>query len=320
MFKIRTLQINDLVSHEDIFKESQLLNIFSTKSLHKLAFLLQPIIPHNLRLVPSIHLAIHKNALLGYVILECNSTLNNSWQINEVFVKDEERNKGIGEELVRYVLSVYGGCGVEHFLTEVDSQNFPALSLFHHCGFRRYAKVCFYEKEINVETLHATPQLDGEFIIRPQTNNDLQEIQKLDLSTIPPDLKPALGRSKDYFKDKKNSVVLIDKSRNLIVGWAYFYKETKDHYFLELLASPGWTHLYENFLNTIICDHLTCESNKFTLSVKVVDYIAELTDILTKSGFLVQEVRELLVRTIWQKVKEKAKKPARAAVPWAAPT
>lgn len=320
MFKIRTLQINDLTSLEQLFKENQYLKIFSTKPLNKLAFLLQPIIPHNLRTVPSIHLAIHKNTLLGYVILECNSTLNNSWQINEVFVKDEERNKGIGEELIRYVLSVYGSYGVEHFLAEVDSQNFPALSLFHHCGFRRYSKVCFYEKGINVEALQGISLLDGEFIIRPQTNNDLQEIQKLDFSTIPPDLRPALGRSKDYFKDKKNSIVLIDKSRNLIIGWAYFYKETNNKYFLELLVSPGWTHLYENFLNTIICDHLTCQSNKFTLTVKVVDYITELTEVLTKSGFLASEIKELLVRTIWQKVKEKAKKPARAAVPWAAPT
>lgn len=320
MFKIRTAQVNDLLSLEQLFKEKQYFKTFLSNTLNKLAFLFQPLIPYNLRTVPSIHIAIHEKIIIGYIILQCNSIPNNSWQIDEVFVRDEERNKGIGEELVRYVLSIYGSHGIEHFLCEVDSQNFPALSLFQNCGFRRYAKVYSYKKEFHIETIYELSLLDKEFQIRQQTNNDLQEIQKLELSTIPPDLRPALGRPKEYFKEKKNSVVLIDKSRSLVIGWAHFHKIANDEYFLELLISPGWTHLYEHFLNTIICDHLTIEANKFTINVKVIDYITELTDTLTKSSFLASEVKELLVRTIWQKVKERKKKPARVAVPWAAPT
>ena len=312
MIKIRSPHISDF----EILKD----HLPHEKPMQRLALSLQNIIPHYFRFLPSIHLAVEGKNTLGFVILRSLSRLNNSWQIDEVFVPDEMRNKGVGEELLRYVLSVYGGHGVEHFLAEVDSQNFPAISLFHECGFRRYARSCFYEKEIDAETLHATSLLDNEFIIRPQVNNDFIEIEKLEFSSIPPDLRPALGRSKEYFSEKKNAKVLVDKSRNLIIGWAYIEKLSEEHCFIELLASPGWTHLYEQFLNTIMCDCIAFQSNKFKLIVKVFDYITELTQILSKNGFLPREVKELLVRTIWQKVKERKKKRAAIGYPSTAPT
>lgn len=312
MFKIRSPQLND-------FEKLEVLRI---TPLQEIVYQLQPLIPPNLRTLPSIHLAVEEKNILGYVILKCASKPNNCWQIEEVFVQDEIRNKGIGEELLRYVLSLYGSHGIEHFLAEVSSQNFPALSLFHECGFRRYAKVCFYEKEIeiNAEILHTTSLQENEFILRQQTKSDLAELEKLDLASIPADLRPALGRSKDYFKERKSSIVLIDKRRNLLIGWAEAQKTSNNNYLIELLLSPGWTHLYENFLNTIICDWITPETNKIQLTIKAVDYLTEFTDTLTKLGFLKSEVKELLVRTIWQKVKERKTKTAKIGLPYTAPT
>lgn len=316
MFKIRSPQINDLQKLEEFFRSKPSLNIVNSTTLNKFSCLAQWIIPHNLRFLPSIHIAVEENNILGFIALRCASRPNNCWQIEEIFVLDEVRNKGIGEELLRYVLSIYGGYGVEHFLAEVDSENYPALSLFHQCAFRRYAKVCFYEKEF--ETLSETPLLDKDFTIRIQTNNDLNDIEKLDLSSIPPDLRPALGRSKEYFKQKKNTFVLVNKSRNLVIGWAQLEKLSDEHYFIEVLASPGWTHLYELFLNTTI-SHFVNETKKFKLTIKVLDYLTELKDILTKSGFLPTNIKELLVRTILQKVKERKEKTAKVTVPSAAP-
>ena len=322
MFKIRSPQLNDFASLAELLKDNAFLENLNK---NKLLYITQPLIPPNLRPVPSIHIAQEEKNIIGFVILQCTSKQNNCWQINDVFVTNEMRNKGVGEELLRYVLSVYGGHGIEHFLAEVDAQNFPALSLFHQCGFRRYAKVCFYEKEIdvkamNVKAIHELPLLDKDFILRQQIQSDLLEIEKLELSSIPPDLRPALGRSKGYFKEKKNANVLIDKSRNLVIGWAQVQKISNDSYFIELIASPGWTHLYEQFLNTIICDCIAVETEKIKLTVKVIDYLTELAEILSKSGFLKVEVKELLVRTIWQKAKERKTKAAKIGAPYTAPT
>ncbi len=167
---------------------------------------------------------------------------------------------------------------------------------------------------------HATPLPDKDYILRLQNKNDLTELEKIDLATIPPDLRPALGRSKDYFKGKETSLVLIEKSRNLIIGWAQVQKLGENNYFVEMLINPGWNHLYKSFLDTIICDYITVNSNKLKLSIKVIDYITDLAEILTKSGFLPKEVKELLVRTIWQKVKERKKKSAQLGAPSIAPT
>lgn len=315
MFKIRYPQITDLNKLEEISCNNENL---SKLVKNKLACLVQCFIPINLRFLPSIHIATREKNIIGFVILSSVSKPNNSWQIQDVFVFDEIRNEGIGEELLRYVLSVYGGQGIEHFLAEVDSQNFPALSLFHECGFRRCAKIFFYEKE--VEGLHAMP-LQNDFLIRLQTNSDLLEIEKLFLSSIPPDLRPALGRSKEYFKERKNSYVVIDKSRSIVIGWARVQQDSTNSYVIELVAAPGWTHLYEQFLNTIICRSISFQDGeKIKLKVKATDYLTELTELLNKSGFLPTEVKELLVKTIWQKVKEGKKKKAKIGVPSIAPT
>ncbi len=317
MFKIRSPQISDFTKLEPLFKEHSL---FIELNKNKFLYILQSFVPVNLRIAPSIHVAADGKNILGFIVLKSSSKPNNCWQIEEVFVLDQVRNKGVGEELLKYVLSLYGGEGIEHFLAEVDSNNAPALSLFQQCGFRRYAKVCFYEKEINIEILQVSSLLDKDFILRTQTNSDLNELEKLELSSVPPDLRSALGRSKQYFKVRKNAVVVTNKSRNMVIGWANIEKRDSDNYFVELLAGPGWTHLYEELLNTIICDYLASKTNNIKLSVKVIDYNTELTQILSKSGFLPSEIKELLVRTIWQKVKEKQKKKAKFGAPSIAPT
>ncbi|OGI13182.1 MAG: hypothetical protein A3I68_04755 [Candidatus Melainabacteria bacterium RIFCSPLOWO2_02_FULL_35_15] len=332
MFKIRSLQIDDFKRFKEIIPNKSHVVAIHKLPLREFAYLIQNLIPHNLRSFPSIHIAVDENNILGYVILRSLSKPNNSWQIDEVFVPDEIRNEGVGEELLRYVLSVYGGHGVEHFLAEIDSQNTPALSLFHQCGFRRYAKVSFYEREIDtttvetlhattVETLHATSLRHGkDFILRPQTNNDLTELEKLEISSIPPDLRPALGKSREYFRQKKDSIVVIDKSRGLIIGWGNIQKQSEENYIIELLANPGWTHLYEQFLNTIISDYIPIQTNKFTLTVKAIDYLTELTEVLKKAGFLPVEIKELLVRTVWQKIRERKAQTSKVGRPSIAPT
>ena len=321
MFKIRTPNRNDLKRLSEFFNNNLTFKEINKTPGNKIACMLGNLLPCNLRFLPSVHIAVDGNNILGYIILRRVSKPNNLWQIDEVFVLDEIRNKGVGEELLRYVLSVYGGYGVEHFLAEVDSQNIPALSLFHQCGFRRYAKVSFYQKEVGIKASGGETALHGkDFILRTQTNNDLAELEKLEVSSIPPDLRPVLGKSKEYFKEKKDSIVVIDRARALIIGWAYIQKQSDESYIIELLANPGWTHLYEQFLNTIICDYIPVQNDKLTLTVKTVDYLTELTEALKKLGFLPVEIHELLVRTIWQKIKERKTQTTQFVKPSIAPT
>lgn len=315
MFKIRTLHLNDFKKLEQVSAEKQWLEIFFR---NKLVSLLQPFIPYSLRFIPSIHLAVEEENILGFTSLQCSSKTNNCWEIKNVYVQDDVRNEGVGEELVKYALSVYGSYGIEYFFAEVESVNSAALSLFHRCGFRRYAKVYLYEKEFETSNISSV-LLDTDFNIKPQTNNLLTDLEKLEISCIPSDLRPALGRSKHYFKDKKDCYVLIDKSRNLIVGWFQLIRQSNEHYFIELLLSPGWDHLYEQLLNTIISDCINLEGHKIILTVKVTDYNTILTQTLSKLGFLSIDVKELLVRTVWQKVKEKRSKVAKVSFPSTAP-
>lgn len=319
MFKIRTLNPQDIEKLENSCDDTEALNKIKKNMF---SCVLQSMIPYNLRFFPSIHFAVEEKEILGFVILQCLSKSNNAWQIEHVFVSDRYRNEGIGEELVRYVLSVYGGYGIENFIAKVDPKNSAAISLFQACGFRRFAKVFFYEKEIGTisESKINIISFDKDFVIRPQTLNDLSELEKLALSSIPPDLRHILCRSKSYFKEKRNSFSLIHKSRNMLIGWFNIEEITQDYFSIELLMSPGWTHLYEQLLNTVIYDYIGNKSDKVKIRVKAIDYITELAQVLNKLGFLASDVRELLVRTIWQRVREKQKKPAQIGLPSTAPT
>ncbi|MBI1857813.1 MAG: GNAT family N-acetyltransferase [Candidatus Melainabacteria bacterium] len=319
MFKIRTLRVGDISKIKGICENQEIINQINQNQCN---LFLQPLIPYNFRTSPSIHLAIEESNLLGFVILKCASKVNNTWQIDHVFVPDELRNEGIGEELIRYVISIYGSYGIENFLAIADSTNSAAISLFQSCGFRKYAKVYYYEKEFDpsMESENYVPILDKSYTTRQITVNDLTKLEKLELSSIPPDLRHALGRSKSYFKEKKHSILLIDKSRNIIIGWFNINRLTNEHYFVDLLVSPGWTHLYEQLLNIVIYETISNKSYKIKLTVKVNDYFTELTQRLDEMGFLVTQAKDLLVRTVWQRVKEKKKKLAKFGLPHAAPT
>lgn len=52
--------------------------------------------------------------------------------IEDIFVKEEFRGKGFGEELFRFVLSNYTDC---IFRLEAESENQKAIKLYEKCGF-----------------------------------------------------------------------------------------------------------------------------------------------------------------------------------------
>ena len=78
MFKIRSLQINDFKKLEEIISNKSFIVVTHELLLNKFAYLVQNLIPHNLRLLPSIHIAVDENNILGYVILKSLSKPNNS--------------------------------------------------------------------------------------------------------------------------------------------------------------------------------------------------------------------------------------------------
>ena len=95
------------------------------------------------------------------------------------------------------------------------------------------------------------------------------------------------------------------------------YGISENKYLIELILSPGWTYLYEQFLNTLILDYLPEQT---IITVKAPDYINELTAFLKQTGYLTVETKEMLVKTVWQKVKERKTKLAKIGKPSIAPT
>ena len=83
-----------------------------------------------------------ENKLVGFINTVC---VVDELEINNVAVLKEYRRNHLGEEMIRYVLSVYSD--VDRVLLEVRESNIPALKLYEKLGFVKYGKRKNYYKE-----------------------------------------------------------------------------------------------------------------------------------------------------------------------------
>ncbi|MBO4355483.1 MAG: ribosomal protein S18-alanine N-acetyltransferase [Clostridia bacterium] len=65
-------------------------------------------------------------------------------EIADLAVLKEYRNRGIGRELMKEIISFAGGIGCTDFFLEVRASNSPAKSVYSSLGFKEYAKIRNY--------------------------------------------------------------------------------------------------------------------------------------------------------------------------------
>ena len=81
------------------------------------------------------------NEFIGQISLkyDCNDTdytiKNQRIYISFLVVKPEHRQKGIGEKLVNFACKLASDIGYKEISIGVDIDNYPAIKLYHKCGF-----------------------------------------------------------------------------------------------------------------------------------------------------------------------------------------
>jgi len=71
--------------------------------------------------------------VMGFLIARC---LPEEWEIENIIVDAQQRQRGIGTSLVRKLLADAGAAGVESAVLEVRESNRPALRLYESIGFK----------------------------------------------------------------------------------------------------------------------------------------------------------------------------------------
>lgn len=88
-------------------------------------------------------------ALLDDVPIGCCGIINacGDGDISNVVIKEEYRNKGYGEQMLRYLMEQSRELGVENYTLEVRASNTAAISLYKKLGFLECGvRKNFYEK------------------------------------------------------------------------------------------------------------------------------------------------------------------------------
>jgi ribosomal-protein-alanine N-acetyltransferase len=70
----------------------------------------------------------------GFLIARC---LPDEWEIENVVVDGEHRQRGVGSSLVRELLAGARSAGVASIILEVRESNLPAVRLYESIGFKR---------------------------------------------------------------------------------------------------------------------------------------------------------------------------------------
>ena len=79
----------------------------------------------------------HKDEIIGYIGIW---TVAEECQINNVAVRPDYRNQGIGALLVGTVLTASEDAGIKYWTLEVRETNEAAITLYKHMGFKEIAR------------------------------------------------------------------------------------------------------------------------------------------------------------------------------------
>ncbi len=97
----------------------------------------------------TIFIAIEKSKIVGFItlsLLEKNANIKSKrGEINDLFILEDYRKKGIGKMLIKKAISFFKSQKVKLILLNVDSNNFSALKFYEKIGFKELMKrICFY--------------------------------------------------------------------------------------------------------------------------------------------------------------------------------
>ena len=96
-----------------------------------------------------IFVALEENAALGFVQLYpsySSVSMKRSWVLNDLYVKEQARGKGVGENLINMALHFAKESGAKGVLLETGKENINAQRLYEKIGFVKETNYFYYYK------------------------------------------------------------------------------------------------------------------------------------------------------------------------------
>jgi ribosomal protein S18 acetylase RimI-like enzyme len=275
-------------------------------------------LPYRWHFAPSVYVAKEDGVILGLISLTNIGAAKACWRITHLVVHPHHRGRGIAEELLRYIFALFGSQGVSHFVAEISNENSPALSLLGSCGFRRAARLTYYQlhKKSDPPAEESKP-----LSFRLATPEDAPRLHQLHQDALPPDLRliydlqcqdfrvkeiPLESSDRIFrrlLKSKVSYWVSEDKERRALTAAVKVTAHREGDYHLEFAVHPGWAHQASETvafaLNMIARTHM-----KGVILAKAYDYQPAVSKALAEAKMDKEGEFFLMAREHWLRAKK----------------
>ena len=307
---------NEPVPYETFCAEERVLNTGFTFWQHWL--------PCGWHIAPSVYVAKESGVVLGLISLEHTGSSKSCFRVDHLVVHPQHRGRGIGQELLRFALSVFGSQGINHFVSEISDLNSRGLALFTTTGFRRLAKVTYYQVPLD----HPNERLPDELFesasekYRLAEPGDAQGIFALSQEVMPSEVRRIFDfvtgdfeapevRGDNLSKLTRSLIrkkvwywLSEDKERGVIPCAAKVIAHREGDYHLEFLVNPGWSHMTRELVEFVLAFMQKAEM-KGMVVIKSYDYQKELGVQLEELGLEREGSFTLLAREHWSRARRK---------------
>jgi ribosomal protein S18 acetylase RimI-like enzyme len=215
-------------------------------------------LPCRWHIAPSVYVAKEDGVVLGLISVVSSGRARACWRITHLVVHPHHRGRGIAQELLRYVFALFGSQGVSHFVAEISNDNNSASSLLAGCGFRRSARLTYYQVPSDSKPKLEKVDLSSFRLARPEDKNALHQLHQ---DALPADLRliyeflpedflvkelPVDSSEKLFRKLVRNKVwywVSEERERKVLTAAIKVTAHREGDYHMEFAVHPGWSHM-----------------------------------------------------------------------------
>lgn len=312
--KLRTTDIPEIHKMIEYIKPELASIIVSEKKFTFFPFtVLHDILPVNMKFLQECYVAVENNQLLGLIGLIPDGKQKTRWRIDRLILNINSYETG--KQLIDYVVSKYGGAGVETFITTMDESHAEAIALFKDgCGFRSCAQIHIWEKD----HLEFSTVSGGGSILREVKPNDAAHIQELDEQSLFAHFRPSLTKNVSDFKfDIKSRLinsckgysvrrlVLDNPHYSSIEGYVLIMTRDNQEFQADIILSPFYQEYYEDIIKHV-CNYVYYQNNGAMLNIYVRNYYQsskKFSEVLGYLNFKLTKGFQVLARDYWKTTK-----------------
>lgn len=276
-------------------------------------------LPCNLHVGPSVYLAKDDGVVLGLISVDSLGKSNGCWRINQLVVHKSHRGRGIGQELLKYVLALFGGQGINHFISEIANENTAGLQLLHSCGFRKCSNSTYYQVPLDYQPPQQEDLLTKFRIAQP---SDKEMLFDLHQSILPQDVRRIFELvPDDYYVPELNADTFEKMTRRLMRRKRWFWvadesergvipcaakisAHSQGDFHIDIYVNQGWEHMCDDVVKFVLTT-MKKSGMRGTIVFKVYDFQKNLIDCLEGLEFERIGGFTLMVREHWLRAKKK---------------